>query len=247
MLRRIQFYAFLALIFPAAVGWDAVRADIIYDAVNDFSVAANPGVDGVWSYGAGVGSSFTLLSTSNMQELGVDGLWSWRGAVSGSGGLFPVIMANKTGGVATAGELPAFPTDLLFLHPSPAGTNEEATLRWTAPNAGVFLIEGHFEGLQSDNGSTPTTDVRIVLNGSEVLFSGSINSLYVPLTFSISQSFAAGDILDFAIGDGGNGNGKDGTGLAAIVTRAVPEAPSVLLIAMGFLGVGLRAARQGTV
>jgi len=213
-----------------------------YVATSDFTISTNQSINGVWSYGQGIGSGFTLLSYSDSQSYGVDDLIGWRGTLPGIGQNYPVILGNKSGRTLSYPEVAAHPADLLLLHPAPDGT--EAVLRWTAPEAGTYRLAGRFEGLQLPY---PTTDVRILLNGSSVLFSGYIDSLGTPLPFDVSYVFRPNDQVDFAVGYGGNGYAKDGTGLDVVVTRTtdVPESGTlVMLTAPVFFGGSLLVRRR---
>ena len=88
-----------------------------------------------------------------------------------------------------------------FLHPGPIG--QISIARWTAPRAGTYRVQAVFEGI--DVGPT-TTDVHVQHNGVDIA-SGSLNINGGASTFRASPSVnvAAGDTVDFAVGNGGNG------------------------------------------
>lgn len=100
-----------------------------------------------------------------------------------------------------------------------------------------------------------STDVHILLNGSS-LFSSSLNGFGASSTKSFSNgslSLNAGDILDFAVGFGNNGNYFfDSTGIDVTISSqnspnptAVPETSSGLgILALGFIGVVSAIKRQ---
>lgn len=225
-------FALVVMLFSCAGFCRHCNASFIYDAVRDFSVSSNAGVNGVWSYGQGTGSSFSLLPFSSEKTFGIDGLLSWSGTNPAFNLFYPIIAANATGSSIPVGEIPVFPTDLLFLHPANTGVNEEATVRWTAPTSGIFELTGLFQGLQKQGSAVPTTDVKVLLNGSENLFAGNINSFAQPIAFSLTKRLQAGDILDFAVGDGGNNFFVDGTGFNVQIS-AVPEPSTMLLAVVG--------------
>ena len=107
-----------------------------YDPIVDFSLAANP--NGVWAYGysttlSDLGTNFNLMNTGVSCGTGV-GCWN-----SNSG--LPQIVRNGSGATFADGTV-VIPTDELHLHPGSGGIY--AILRWTAPTAGAYDIEGAF-------------------------------------------------------------------------------------------------------
>jgi hypothetical protein len=77
-------------------------------------------------------------------------------------------------------------------------------------------VQATFEGI--DVGPT-TTDVHLRHNSADAAPAGYINLNGGTNTFSFAMSLivAAGDTVDFAVGDGGNGFTNDSTALAASV------------------------------
>jgi hypothetical protein len=190
------------------VGWDAVR---------DFSIAANP--NGDWSYGYSntLGGPFTPFSHHDANVIQGIERWGVPPAID------PAVNRNTTNAAITGPTgTNIFPPDMLLLHPGPAG--EYSIVRWTAPAAGTYSITGAFRGL--DRGNT-TTDDHIRLNSSTSLFSTTINSFDEVKPFSINRTLNAGDTLDFAVGFGDNGAyNNDSTGLAVTITRVDSPTPT---------------------
>jgi RHS repeat-associated protein/uncharacterized repeat protein (TIGR01451 family) len=182
-----------------------------YDPAADFSATSNP--NGVWTYGWSPtrGGPFTA-DTVNQQTP----IPAW---FRGTGQAPPLIGYNNTGATYQTGS-PMIPAGAIFMHPSSVGEN--AVLRWTAPNAGTFLVQGRF--FAADTNGT-TTDVAVLLNSSTTVLNGNVNGpeilpgLGAGVPFSFVKTLNAGDILDFTVGFGTDGNfGSDSTGLSVVIT-----------------------------
>ena len=110
---------------------------------------------------------------------------------------------------------------MIHMHPG-YGDRAYVVVRWTAPAAGTCSLDAVFTGLDSTGA---TTDAHVLVNGRE-LFAGDIRGGLECATNVASCSktiaVAAGDMIDFAVGPGGNGNGFDSTGLTAKITLVAP-------------------------
>lgn len=209
-----------------------------YSAVTDFSISSNP--NGAWSYGyqTTLGGPFSLLSTPGTE--GPCAIDKW--------GTLPTITHPTAGGdPCIEGNIYRY-TDELELHPGSLG--QLAVLRWTAPSAATIDISSVFSGR---NTSPTTTDVHVLKNGTSLfddILSGFTST--APGTCGASSSarkvyctsglsVAAGDVIDFAVGYGGNGNYiSDTTGTWVIIdAQAVPVPAAVWMFgsALGILGL----------
>jgi hypothetical protein len=198
------------------------------DAVTPVSTAgANPW--GHWAYGstASLGAAFAryteyVRSPSSNGNL-LTGLDAWSSGVNGVD-LTPFAQVNPgppnvqvtmtgTNTVSTW----TIPTGTFMLHPGALG--QYSVARWTAPQAGTFRVRATFTGIANPPAMT-TTDVHVQHNGTDLAgAAGGLNVNQGGNTFSVDQSVsvAAGDTLDFAVGDGGNGFLSDTTALDAAV------------------------------
>jgi hypothetical protein len=184
----------------------------VYDAVQDYSNNANP--NGAWVYGSVLGISgagFAPLG-SNLPASSCTsppGGQCWTNASD-----FPFtasIIQNTT------------PNSLLYSGTilQPLGVlnllveNSFPTLRWVAPAADVYTIQGQFTRI--DTAPNPV-NVEIVQNGSAVLFSvNNYNDTFNPAPFSLAAvSLTAGATIDFIAGPTGAPT-DDSTGLEVAI------------------------------
>jgi hypothetical protein len=196
-----------------------------YNVAEDFSLSSNPNC--VYSYGSTATSDpeslFTLntFSTANQPVPNID---RWH-RDSPDPDLVPAVFGNRSNVPINYGSIVQAPSEL-NLHPGPLG--ERSVVRFTAPAAGLHNISGQFIGI--DTGGT-TTDVLIFRRnniGSALLFFGSVNGYLDTEPFSITNlSLNAGDIIEFSVGFGSNGNfSADSTGLTAVISPAGLPTPT---------------------
>jgi hypothetical protein len=184
-----------------------------YDAVRDFSIISNP--NGVWSYGweASLGAALNLYTVTDVTS--VPGISAWLAT-----GTFlrnpPLVAHNDTTSVICPLSAFCVPPEYLDLHPGI--NNEVSVVRWTAPSSGRFRVQGAVAGL--DYQGPTTTTFYEVLNSHRILFTAPIDSYHEPVLFQNLLSVSAGDIVDFAVDFGQDGNYiDDSTGIQFKVTN----------------------------
>ena len=123
----------------------------------------------------------------------------------------------------------------LLQHPGPAG--QYSVLRITVATTGQYVVNGVYS-----NGDNASTDVHVLTNGVAA-FNGAVNGASSSSSFGFTQLLAAGSTVDFAVGNGGNGDNNDSTLLSATV-GSVPEPASWALLIAGFGLVGAVKRRQ---
>ena len=219
-----------AIAFFGSAVWSSSHA-AVYSAVDDFNVSSNP--NGAWSYREGVNSA-TLLSRSS-SDSSVQ-RWSSNLLLASNGGYYPFVARNVSGTTLPVG----WTVDVLQMHPSESLV--PSVVRWTAPTAGTWIVQGSFASL-----STGVTAINVYRNTTSIV-SGVLSGSGSPaLTFDQEIVLNAGEFLEFAVGAQGNWGG-DGVGFKATITTASPPAvpePSSMAVAIG-LGIGfvIRARRR---
>jgi hypothetical protein len=235
---KVAFLAALALILTAPAFADT------YNAVTDYT-GANP--NGVWTYAYIDATGFhvaTVHLTNQIFEFTVPGVDGWTDNNPASPYLnndyYTPVVAINLGAPVIAGSHD-LRTDMLILHPGPTG--QEAVVQWTAPKTDYYDITSVFEGL---NTAGTTTDVHVLANGVDI-YTGYVNGYQALDGFGTTGAYLqAGDTLTFAVGGEGT-FGLDTTGLqATIVTSAIPEPVSGVLLGTLLLvsGAVLRFRRR---
>jgi hypothetical protein len=128
------------------------------------------------------------------------------------------------------------------MHPGPQ--DQYSVIRFTAPNAGTFVLATSFTGIDVDQ---TTTDVHVLHDGSSI-FNGNVHGFGSGSgpSFTTTLTLHAGDTIDFAVGYGADGNYfNDSTGISATLS-SVPEPASLILLALGLAGMGVIASNKGT-
>lgn len=188
-----------------------------WNAANEFSLTQG-GTTGVWGYGhsvSGVDDTFVVATQGvNVFPCGFAfGNWTNPAVEVDT----PAIGRNPGNTFYCAG-YSAWTPDILSIHPGHHSLGaKRAVLRWTAPSAGTFLVNGSF----LRHSPTATTDVKILKNVATTLFSGNLNNGSYDQPFSFSVTVAAADTLDFSIGSGGDGYFGDATALALTIGAPV--------------------------
>jgi hypothetical protein len=188
--------------------------------VSDFSIVANPNGDYSYGYTNTLGSPFMLYEFAVPNV--IPGLDVWRTSFGA-----PALQKNTTASSLSYFSI-SHPPDMLNLHPGPSG--QYSVLRFAAPCAGTYRIEGSFQGIDTVG---TTTDVHVLTGpppsgtpiNSLAVFNGSINSVGETVPFSLTLAVTTGQTIDFAVGVGNGDYFFDSTGLKATIT-AVPNTPT---------------------
>lgn len=216
---------------PAA--WAATPAD---DFAASFSATA--AVHSGWQYGwsSTLGGSFVLAATTTLYGPANE-VVAW----SPSGTFWPTVALNTSNAAVSfgAGNVITLQGRQGLLHPGAAG--EYAIVRYTFDSERDATMQTRFEGVDR---SPTTSDVHVLLNGAS-LFDGSLHAYGQVQDFSVTRHFRTGDVLDFAVGPGGNGYVDDSTGFLARVAAPVPEPQTYALMLAGLGAVTFIRRRQG--
>lgn len=192
----------------AAVSFSQSAAATTWDADADFTPTSITNPNGVWSYGydpAAVAGYQMKLFDNYVNSSWGDQAYS----ISNT----PLFWRDENGQIS--------------LHPGQAANDDAAILRFTAPVTTNYIIASQFF-----SGNTGETDARVIKNGnlgSPLASLGSTNTN--PMYSTPSLYLAAGDTLDFVVGNRGD-YGSDATPLSVSIS-AVPEPQSLLLLLAG--------------
>ncbi|MBP0021345.1 MAG: hypothetical protein J7647_27795 [Cyanobacteria bacterium SBLK] len=227
MNARLNFSIATTLTSVLLLGAMAARARASsFNAADDFSITDNP--NGAWQYGwsESLGSTFNLLDGGSLASPTVE---HWQAPDGQATGFNSFMMHNLLDEVNLFFETISLEPNQLALHPGENGAY--SVLRWVAPETGNYSLSGVFTGQDMDDRTT--SDVHILYNGVS-LFSNFVNGSGAASaqSFTTTQLFQAGDVIDFAVGYGANQDWSyDSTGLDATIetvsTEPVPE-PSVI-------------------
>ena len=200
-----------------------------YDAAVDFSPTTNP--NGVWTYGstATLGGFFTSYTATSV----VAGLDYW--------GTLPAVFHNPTASPINYATIVVGPGEL-GLHPGFSG--EYSVVRFTAPSAGSYSLLGRFVGVDC---CFTTTDVHVILN-SVAIFDGGVIGFGTVSQYTNTLALSSGDLVDFAVGYGGNGYFDDSTTLSAILSQigetTAPEPSMFPVLGLLLLPLWRRCRRE---
>jgi hypothetical protein len=222
------------LVLPTATlvalfgGSQIASAGTVYDAVADFSIAANP--NGQWSYLYDNGSGPQLL-THAVANYGATGVDAWVNGLSGPQAAGT--MKNTTASTVTISGTVLLPPNLLNMDPV---NNKSNITRWTAPSAGTWSISGLFQGVDIFEKSHT---VELLENSTTLLLApATISSYGQTVNFSAEVSLAKGDTLDFIV-NGATVFTDLGTGMSATIqSSSVPEPSSLVLGIIASLACG---------
>ena len=200
----------------------------------------------VFSYGYGQGISFTAFP--NSFGGGCFGVAQLACQTAGSNSSQPVIGA-ATDGLAFSVQTVDVTANTLLFHPGPDGTNSDAIVRFIAPTAGTYRIQGRFLRLDRENGSGNGVVLSAFVNssgGGAVVLPNAPQFVSVPVGPAV-LNLAAGDIIQLNVGN----NGQyffDSTGLQGSI-GLVPEPSTwaVFVLGFGVMGAAMRRRQRTTV
>jgi hypothetical protein len=176
----------------------------IYNIGSDFSLASNP--NGPWAYGV-IRNDGTFVPFSTPTQSPDDNgvpvdLWyepATSSAIFHNQNDFTIISNGGEG---------VHPANSVWSHP-PLGADERwAVVRFTAPRAGQYAIHATFTKVLHTLGND--VDLRIQRNGVD-LFSDVLSVGEEPSEYGRKVNLRGGDIVDFLIGDAGDGTFGDAT------------------------------------
>lgn len=228
--------ACLALLGSAA----PAGAVVITDFASGFSSSTNPNGDWRFGYTDTLGGAF-VLSTQTTTYGPANEITAW----SPAGTFWPTVALNPTAAAVSfgVGNAVTLAAGEGLLHPGPTGAYGD--VRVVMPTAVTAMLDVQFRGIDAVG---TTTDVHVLRNGVS-LYAALINGAGNAQGFNATLTFAAGDVIDFAVGVGSNGDFvDDSTGFRATFSTApepVPEPGTYVMLAAGLVGLALmRRARH---
>lgn len=220
------------LLLTASLGCTAAVAQPTWSVSDDFSATLNP--NGPWSYGYVIGDIAAPAEPwQAFDARGTFGAYSFH-YLSGTG-LPSIGQANEANdfGVPIGG---------VILHPGNtfALRSHAAVVRWTAPAAGSYRIDGRFVTVDPRG---PQVSLAVVADGS-LAWTTTASGTGASRSFSLSQALDAGDSVWFAVSNAGAFGDRQWSQLEAEVSL-VPE-PATLAMLLAGLSVAGIAARRST-
>jgi hypothetical protein len=214
---NVRAFAIVATLLLCSRAADAAA----FDATASFQTASNP--NGVWSYGYSTAGEpgYTFNTFANV-GLGVLGPF-WHQA---SLGVFPLVSKNQT-----ASPLENVQPGQLYLHAGPTPGGDLAILRFTAPSADTYAVEGQFFGGASGAQRGAVYANGVLLQAFGVTTDDSIFT-FAPVPLQ------AGGTLDFVVGN--NGNYLFGATPLSVVVSQVSEPGTGALMLFGCAVAALR-------
>ncbi len=205
-----------------ALNFSAVNAATIWDSANEFTPLTTTNPNGVWSYGYNpasiAGYQFKAFDLFSVVAYGGSG----PGWVDSTYNVFTTPSLGKN---VTSSPLYGIQPGQISLHPGVAANGDEAILRFIAPTTASYNINAQF--FAGDGGET---DAWIVKNG---LFTSPLVALGItsnnPVFSTSALLLAAGDSLDFVVGNHGSFSG-DSTPLSVQISQVpLPGAAWLML------------------
>ena len=182
------------------------------DAVSNTAAPSAP-----WAFGwqSAVGSApkpyGRFTPAGNRTDYPTLAIWN-KGDSQAPLDVYPWMVKNTgTESVVYSTQVLPFPAQSVIVTPGSAG--ERAVFRWTAPSSGNYQLQARYMLMQGGS-----VDVHVQRNGTDIVaerLAGAGSTFEFPAT---ALQLAAGDVIDFAVGDGGNGQHSDITRVTASVT-----------------------------
>lgn len=202
-MKASVFVAFTLLLCSSQVS-EAANRKIAFNIGDGFSLNSNP--SGPWAYGVLNSGDLFLPFTEPLLVPDDNGMLVevWHDPFGGSA-IFH--NQNDVDAISDGGE-GVLPPNAVWAHP-PLGFDERwEIVRFTAPISGRYTIDAAFTKVLHTVGNN--VELQIEHNGV-VLFSDILGAGEPPSSFRSRVMVQAGDVIDFLIGDAGEGSFGDAT------------------------------------